>query len=94
MWYAYVRAVIFSLVILVIGSYCIATYSEEPKGNIDAVITVLQKAKARGATDVVVMITEEHDGPSSRRLRPITAAGMSPEIPGVAIILVIDGRET
>ena len=92
--YFYLRAVLFSLVVIAIGLVCFSAQAgEQPKGNIDAIIAVLKHNKAAGAKDVVVMISEEHDGPPTRRLRAISAVGPAPGAPDVAIILVIDGKD-
>jgi|WetSurMetagenome_2_1015567.scaffolds.fasta_scaffold217310_1 hypothetical protein len=101
--YHYLRAVLFAIAMFALGALILTANfaqaqeqpkpAEQAKGNIDTIIAVLTHNRDAGAKDVVVMITEEHDGPPTRRLRAISAVSVPPEAPDLSVILVIDGKD-
>jgi hypothetical protein len=95
-YYQYLRAVLFALAMAAIGALILTAnlaQAEDSPGNIDAIISTLKAAKTSGAKEVVVMIVDEHDGPKTRKLRPISAVEPAPGSPDMVLILVIEGRE-
>lgn len=94
-FYFYIRAIVFTLIILIIGLS--VGYADPPVpptvSPIEQIIKVLQGNHSKGAKDVIVMVcTDGNDGMRNCRALPVDAVGMSPEAPGVSIILVHEGH--
>jgi hypothetical protein len=96
-YYQYLRALLFAIAMFAIGAMIVTAnlaQAEERKGNIDQVIAALQSAKAKGVKDVVVVFTQQHDGPRDVVAYPIDAVGVIPSAPLTAGVLVVVGKGT
>jgi hypothetical protein len=95
--YNYIRAVLLALILSAIGALIVnanLVQAEEPKGNIDAIISVLQKAQKAGVTTVIIMTTTQNDGQPVITFYPIDVVGVIPTTPPVVGILMIVGKDT